>query len=105
VASTLKRQRGKENPFRFRPEGVEEMGYVCFLPALTFAHRSLAAAEIFAFAAALILRLLRLAFGPVPPAEPTLPSNRSKSRCKVSILSLMSAACLSCFDVKSIIVV
>ena len=78
---------------------------VYFLPALTFAHRALAAAEIFALAAALILRLLRLTFGPVPPAEPVSPSNRSKSRSKVSILSLMSAARLSCFDVRSIIVV
>lgn len=74
------------------------MGY--FLPALTLAHLALAAAEIFARAAALILRfLVTVAVAGLPLATVLLPSKWVNSLWRFSILSLMLAACRSCFDV------
>lgn len=73
-----------------------------FLPALTFAQRALAAAEIFALADALIVRFF-LGADLLPLLDPLLPSNRLNSPCKDSILSWMSAARLRFFDVSSII--
>ena len=72
-----------------------------FLSRLTFAHLAFAASEIFFLAAALIVRFLGAAF--VWLADPLLRSSRRNSLCKESILSLMFAACRSCFDVSSII--
>jgi hypothetical protein len=93
----------KKDPSRFITRRGLGNAESYFLPALTFAHRALAAAEIFALAAALILRLLRGIVFPLPPAELVPPNSRCRSRCNVSILSLRFAARRSCFDVRSII--
>ena len=73
---------------------------------LTLAHRALAAADIFALAAALMVRLfLTLAFpAKLPLAMPALPNRRFSSFCRLSILSFIAAAFRNCFAVRSIII-
>jgi len=65
--------------------------------ALTFAHRALAAAEIFALAAALILRLFLFGVGaPAFAVEGCPPMIRLSSFSRLSIFSRIAMACLSC---------
>ena len=76
-------------------------GRVYFFPffALKFAHRALAAAEIFALAAALILRLFLFAVGaPDFAGEGCPPMIRLSSFSRASIFSRIATACLSCWS-------
>ncbi len=82
---------------------MDQNGIYC-LPALTLAHLALAAAEIFARAAALILRLFLGAVCFAGALTVSSPNNLFNSPCKLSIFSLTLAACRSCLDVNSVIV-
>ncbi len=68
-----------KSPFDAESKGLcwlESEAYPYFLPALIFAHRAVAAAEIFARAAALILRLLRVAGFAGLPLPAVMPVNK-----------------------------
>ena len=96
-------ERNKKAPPSGR--GSRLPGFAYFFPALTLAHRALAAAAILARPAALIRRFFFGAVRAGPPLPvPLRPSNRWSSLCKLSILSLIAAALRNCFADRSIIV-
>jgi hypothetical protein len=73
-------------------------GYFFAFFALAFVHRALAAAEIFALAAALILRLFLFGAGaPAFEVEGYSPMIRLSSFSRVSIFSRILTACFNCW--------